>query len=80
MIKSRRMKWAWHLAQNGEKKNVSRLLVGNMSLGRPRLRWMNNIKMDLEEVGWSGVYWIDLVHDRAQWRALVNTVMNHLIP
>jgi len=45
-------------------------------LGRPRSRWEDNIKMDLEEVGWEGVDWIHLAQDRDQWRDLVNTVMN----
>jgi hypothetical protein len=45
-------------------------------LGRPKPRWVDNIKMDLKEIGWDGMDWIDLGHDRNQWRALVNTVMN----
>jgi hypothetical protein len=45
-------------------------------LGRPRRRWVNNIKMDLGEIGWDGMDWIDLAQDRDQWRALVNAVMN----
>jgi hypothetical protein len=49
---------------------------GKRPLGRPRSRWVDNIKMDLREIGWDGVDWIDLVRDRDQWRALVNTVMN----
>jgi hypothetical protein len=46
-------------------------------LGRPRRRWEDNIKADLREIGWDGVDWIDVAQDRDQWRALVNTVMNH---
>jgi hypothetical protein len=84
MIKSRRMKWAEHVAQLGEKGNAYRILVGKPEgkrpLGRPRSRWMANIKMDLREIGWGGVDWIDLAHDRDQWRALVNTAMNPRVP
>jgi hypothetical protein len=53
---------------------------GKRSLGRPRRRWVDNIKMDLREIGWDGMDWIDLVHDSDHWRALVNTVMNHRVP
>jgi hypothetical protein len=51
---------------------------GKRPLGRPRRRWVDNIKMDLREIGWDGVDWIDLTQDRDQWRALVNTVMKML--
>jgi hypothetical protein len=65
---------------NGEKRNAYRLLVGkpegNRPLGRPGHRWVNNIKMDLREIGWGGMDWIDLAQDVDQWRAFVNTVMN----
>jgi hypothetical protein len=68
---------------NGENRNVCRLLVGKPErktlLGRPRRRWVNNIKMDLTEIGWDGMDWIDLAQDRDPWRALVNTVMNHRV-
>jgi hypothetical protein len=50
------------------------------TLGRPRRRWVDNIKMDLREVGWDGMDWIELVQDRDQWRALVKTVMNLRVP
>jgi hypothetical protein len=60
---------------NGEKRNAYRILVGKPE-GRPRRRWVENIKIDLREVGWDGMDWIDLVQDRDKWRALVNTVMN----
>jgi hypothetical protein len=56
------------------------LLVVSIPLGRPRRRWVDNIKMDLREIGWDGVGWIDLAQDRDQWRALVNTVMNLRVP
>jgi hypothetical protein len=49
-------------------------------LGRPRHRWVYNIKMDFREIGWDGVHWIDMAEDRYQWRALVNTVMNLWVP
>jgi hypothetical protein len=64
----------------GEKRNAYRILVGKPEgrrpLGRPRLRWVDNIKMDLREIGRDGVDWVDLAQDRDHWRALVNTVMN----
>jgi hypothetical protein len=68
----------------GEKRNAYRILVGKPEgkrpLGRPRRKWVNNIKMDLSEIGWGGVDWIDLALDRDQWRALVNMVMNLWVP
>jgi hypothetical protein len=64
MIKSRRMRWAGHVVRKGEKQNACRILVGmpegKRSLGRPRRRWVDNIKMDLREIGWDGTDWIDL--------------------
>jgi hypothetical protein len=69
---------------NGENKNAHRILVGNPEgkrpLGRPRRRWVVNIKMDLREVGWDGIDWIDLAQDRDQWKALVNKIMNLRVP
>jgi hypothetical protein len=53
---------------------------GKRPLRRPRHRWVGNIKIDLREVGWDGVDWIDIAQDRAQWRALVNTVLNLRVP
>jgi hypothetical protein len=53
---------------------------GKRSLGRPRRRWVDNIKMDLREIGGDGMVWIDLAQDRDQWRALVNTVLNFRVP
>jgi hypothetical protein len=68
----------------GEKRNVYRLLVGKPEgrrpLGRPRHRWMDNIKMDLSEIGVNVVDWIGLAQDRYRWRALVNWVMNLRVP
>jgi hypothetical protein len=64
----------------GAKRNVYRMLVGKPEgkrrLGRPRRRWMDNIKMDLREIEWDGMDWIDVAQDRDQWRVLSNTVMN----
>jgi hypothetical protein len=60
----------------GETRNAFRILVGKRLLGRPRRRWVDNIKMDLREIGWDGMDWIELAQDRDQWRALVNTVMS----
>jgi hypothetical protein len=63
-----------------ERRNAYRLLVGKPEgkrpLGRPRLRWVDNIKPDLEKIGWACVYWIGLAQDRNNWRAVVNEVMN----
>jgi hypothetical protein len=85
MIKSRRMKWAGHVAQRmGEKRNVYKILVGKLEgkrpLGRPRRRWMDNIEIDLREIEWGGIDWIDLAQDRDQCRPLVHTVMNLRVP
>jgi hypothetical protein len=69
---------------NGEKRNAYRLLVGKPEgkrpLGRPRRRWVDNIRMDLEEMVWSNVDWIGLAQDRNRWRALVNSVLNLRVP
>jgi hypothetical protein len=84
IIKSRRMRWAGHVARMGEKRNVYRLLVGKSEgkrpLGRPRRRWMNNIKMDLLEIGWGDLDWFGVGQDRYNWRALMNSVMNLRVP
>jgi hypothetical protein len=68
----------------GEKRNACRILVGKPEgkglLGRPRRRWKENIKMDLREIGWGVMDWIDLAQDRDQWRALVRTVMKAWVP
>jgi hypothetical protein len=69
---------------NGEKRNAYRLLVGKpegkIPLGRPRRRWVDNIRMDLGEVGWDDVDWIGLAMDRNRWRALVNSVLKLRVP
>jgi hypothetical protein len=68
----------------GVKRNAYRILVGKPEgkrpLGRPRPRWVDNIKVDLRDIGWAGVDWIDMAQDRDQWRALVNTVLNFRVP
>jgi hypothetical protein len=78
------MRWAGYIAPIGEKGNVYRLLVGRSErkrpLGRPRRRWVENIKMDLVEIGWDCVDWIGLAQERHSWRALVNVVMNLRFP
>jgi hypothetical protein len=74
------MRLAGHVARIGEKGNAYRLLVGKPEgkrrLGRPRRRWVDNIRIDLGEVGWGDVDWIGLAQDRNRWRALVNSVLN----
>jgi hypothetical protein len=83
-IKSRKMRWAGHVARMEEKRNAYRLLLGKpegkIPLGRPRRRWVDNIRMDLEEVGWSGVDWIGVAQDRNRWRVLVNSILNLRVP
>jgi hypothetical protein len=68
----------------GERRNAYRILVGKPEgtrpLGRPRRWWVDNIKMDLREIGWDGVDWIYKAQDRDQWRALLNTVLNLRVP
>jgi hypothetical protein len=80
VIKSRRMRWAGHVAHMGDRRGVYRVLVGRPKgkrpLGRHRHRWEDNIEMDLREIGINGANWIQLAQDRIQWRACVNTVMN----
>jgi hypothetical protein len=84
MIKSRRMRWTGHEARMGENRNTCRILVvkpeGKRPLGKPRRRWVENIRTDLREIGWNVMDWVDLAQDRDQWRALVNTVMNLRVP
>jgi hypothetical protein len=83
-IKSRRMRWTGNVARMGETRNAYRILVGKPEgkrpLGRPRRRWVDNVQIDLGEIGWDGVDWIELAQDRDQWRAPVNTVMKLRVP
>ena len=84
VIKSRRMIWAGHVARMGEERVVCRVLVGKpegkRSLGRPRNRWVDNIRMDLQEVGCGYMDWIGVAQDRDRWRTLVSAVMNLRVP
>ena len=84
VIKSRRMRWAGNVARMGEERGAYRVLVGKPEgkrpLGRPRLRWVDNIRIDLQEVGCGYVDWIGLAHDRDRWRTLVSAVMNLRAP
>ena len=83
VVKSR-IRWAGHVAHMGEGRGVQRVLVGKPEgkkpLGRPRRRWEDNIKMDLQEVGGGCGDWMELAEDRDRWRALVSTVMNLRVP
>ena len=84
VIKSRRMRWAGHVARMGEERSVYRFLVGKPEgrrpLGRPRRRWVDNIRMDLQEVGCGYMDWFGLAQDRDRWRTLVSEVMNLRVP
>jgi hypothetical protein len=84
VIKARRMRWTGHVARMGEVRGVYNILVwrpeGRRPLGRTKRRWDDNIKMDLREIGFGDVDWIYLAQDRDRWRAVVNTVMNLLVP
>jgi hypothetical protein len=85
VVKSRRMRWAGHVAHMGEDRGVHRVLVGKPEgkrpLGRPRRRWEDNIKMDLQEVERGGREdWMVLAQDRDRWRALVGTVRDFRVP
>ena len=84
VIKSRRMRWAGHVARMGEERAVYRVLVGKLEkkrpLGRPRRRWVDNIRMYLQEVGCGHVDWIGLAKDRDRWHTLVSAVMNLQVP
>jgi hypothetical protein len=79
-LKSRRMRWAGHVARMGEDRKVYKVLVGKpegkRALRRPRHRWEVGIRMDLREIGWEGMDWIRLAEDRDRWLAVVNAVMN----
>ena len=84
LIKSRRMRWPGHVARMGEERGVYRVLVGKPEgkrpLGRPRRRWVDNIRTDLQEVGCGYMDWIGLAQDIDRWRTLVSAVMNPRVP
>ena len=84
VVKSRRMRWARHVARMGEGRGVHRVLVGKPEgrkiLGRPRRRWEDNIKTGFQEVGRGFGDWMGMAQDRDRWRALVSTVMNFRVP
>ena len=84
VIKSRRMRWAGHVTRVGEEREVYRYLVGKPEgkrpLGRPRRRWVDNVRMNLQEVGCGYMDWMGLVQDRESWRKLVSAVMNVRVP
>ena len=84
VIKSRRMRWAGHVAHMGEEREVYRVLVGKPEgkrpLGRARPRWVDNIRMDLQEVGCGYMDWSGLAQDRDSWQTLVSAVMNLRVP
>jgi hypothetical protein len=84
VVKSRRMRWARHVARMGEEKGVHSVLVvkpdGKRPLGRPRRRWEDNTKMDLQEAGGGCGDWKELARDRDMWRAIVSTVKNFRVP
>jgi len=84
VIKSRRMRWAGHVTRMGEEMGVYRVLVGKSEgrrpLGRPRRRWADNIRTDLQEVGCGFMDWIELAQGRNRWRTLVSAVMNLRVP
>ena len=84
LIKSRRMRWAGHVASMRERRGVYRVLVRKPErkrpLGRPRRRWEDSMKMDLQEVGCGGMDWMELAENMDRWRALVTAVMNIRVP
>ena len=84
VVKSRRMRWAGHVSRMGEDRVMQRVLVGKPEgkrpLGRPRRRWEDNIKMDLQEVGGGRWDWMELAQGRDRWRALVGTVRDFRFP
>jgi len=84
VVKSRRMRWAGHVARMGEDRGVHMVLVGKPEgkgpLGRPRRRWEDNIKMALQEAGGGRGDWMELAQDRDRWRALMGTARDFRVP
>jgi hypothetical protein len=84
VMKSSRMRWAWHVARMGVGRGVYRILLGEPDgkrpLGRPRCRWEDNIKMELQEAGCGGMDWIELAQDTDMWRTVVDAVMYLRVP
>ena len=84
MIKSRRLRWAGHVAKMEEGRSAFKILIGKPTglrpLGRPRRRWEDNIRMDLEEIGINAGNWFDSTLHRNYWRALVNAALNLRVP
>jgi len=84
LIKSRRMRWAGHVVRIGEERGVYRVLVGKPEgrrpQERPRHRWVNIIRMDLQDMGCGYMDWVGLAQDRDSWRTLVSAVINLRVP
>ena len=84
VIKSRRLRWAGHVARMEEGRSAFKILAGKPTgrrhLGRPRRRWEDNIRMDLEEIGINAGNWVDSAQDRNYWRAVVNAALNLRVP
>ena len=84
VIKSRRLRWAGHVARIEEGRSAFKILIGKPTgkrpLGRPRRRWEDKIKMDLEEIVINAGNWVDSAQDRNYWRALVNAALNLRVP
>ena len=84
VIKSRRLRWAGHVARMEEGRSAFKILTGNLQerdlWGMPRSRWEDNIRMDLEEIGINAGNWVDSAQDRNYWRALVNAALNLRVP
>jgi hypothetical protein len=84
VLKRRKMRWVWHVARVAARRDAYRVLVGRYEakepLDRPRRRWEDNIKIDLQAVGLGGMHWVDLAQDMDRYWALENAVMNHRVP
>ena len=84
VIKSRRLRWAGHVARIEEGRSAFKILTGKPTgkrpLGRPRRRWKDNIRMNIEEIGINAGNWVDSAQDRDYWRALANAVLNLRVP